>query len=75
MNKEQFKRNVERREALTSTYSRCKIECLLEIEQEFPEMSQEQMHKIFTFAWDKGHSYGVQEVKIWVDELLDLFRK
>ena len=63
------------REDLQTEYSNFKMKCLLEISEEFPDMSQEQMHKIFTFAWDHGHAYGLQEVEMWLEETLDLFRK
>jgi len=53
-------------------YSSCKMKCLLKIESEFPNMSVEQMHKIFNLAWDYGHSSG--EVEIYLEQLLDLFR-
>ena len=62
------------REKMIAEYSAIKMQCLVKIEKEFPNMSQEQMHKIFTMAWDHGHAYGKQEVEMWLDELLDLFR-
>ena len=31
----------------------------------------EKANKIFNLVWDKGHSYGVYEVCIYIDEIID----
>lgn len=41
-------------------------------EQSLTPLTEGQREAVFYFAWDHGHSYGVNEVKVWVDEALGL---
>lgn len=43
-------------------------------EQSTIDLTDQQKEAVFDFAWDHGHSYGVNEVKVWVDEALDLIK-